>query len=151
MMKIPTCVVPCGKQQKTASTSEKSASLIATKFGRSCNIKRGSTYGNTNAYTEMCYCWKVQLILDAQEWRIKCGGSEEKFLLVLSSEEIQIQTVHRLSYLRSSLWCGTEGGLLEAEQSVGKNVHCHISNWAEKGAKYRNTRSGMLHRKSKIR
>lgn len=31
---MQTCVVPCGKQQNTASTSEKLASAIAIRFGR---------------------------------------------------------------------------------------------------------------------
>lgn len=34
-----TWVVPCGKQQKTASTLEKSASLTATKSGKSCKYR----------------------------------------------------------------------------------------------------------------
>lgn len=38
--KRETCVVPCGKQQKTASTVEKSASLIEIMSGKSYKYKK---------------------------------------------------------------------------------------------------------------
>jgi hypothetical protein len=48
---------------------------------------------------------------------------EEKiFSPVISSEEIQIQIVHQLFYLQSSLLSETEGGSPEYERSVNKSV-----------------------------
>ena len=54
--------------------------------------------------------------------KITNGGREVFFSPVISSEEIQIQIVHQLFYLQSSLLSETEGGSPEYGQSVNKSV-----------------------------
>jgi hypothetical protein len=76
---IWTCVVPCGKQQNTASTSEKFASLIAIKSGKSCKevqicnqCNKASTHHNHDmTISQENYDWKFETITNLHEHYVK--------------------------------------------------------------------------------
>lgn len=61
---------------------------------------------------------------------------EKSFSPVISSEEIQNQTVHQLFYLQSSLLCETEGGSPEFEQSDSESVTITLAGKKSKENKF---------------